>query len=149
MTKQYRSPVMASIHETVEGLHAAGVMDKQTMRKFDEACLTPVRPLTPEEIRALREREGASQAVFARYLNVTTGLISQWERGEKHPQGALLSLVARHGLGTVAYSSFCSSSSAPISRVMAPSLGKMPTTSLRRLISPLRHSPLTPRTVSG
>jgi putative transcriptional regulator len=105
MTKQYRSPVMASIHETAEGLHAAGVMDKQTMRKFDDTCLTPVRPLTPEEIRTLREREGASQAVFARYLNVTTGLISQWERGEKHPQGAslkLLSLVAKHGLGTVA-----------------------------------------------
>jgi len=105
MTKQYRSPVMASIHETAEGLHAAGIMDKQTMRKFDDACLTPVRPLAPEEIRSLREREGASQAVFARYLNVTTGLISQWERGEKHPQGAslkLLSLVAKHGLGTVA-----------------------------------------------
>ncbi len=105
MTKQYRSSAMASIHETAEGLHAAGVMDKQTMRKFDDACLTPVRPLTPEEIRALREREGASQAVFARYLNVTTGLISQWERGEKHPQGAslkLLSLVAKHGIGTVA-----------------------------------------------
>ena len=105
MTKQYRSPVMASIHETAEGLHAAGVMDKQTMRKFNDACLTPVRPFTPEEIRMLREREGASQAVFARYLNVTTGLISQWERGEKHPQGAslkLLSLVAKHGLGTVA-----------------------------------------------
>ena len=96
---------MASIHETAEGLHAAGVMDKQTMRKFDEACLTPVLPLTAEEIRALREREGASQAVFARYLNVTTGLVSQWERGEKRPQGTslkLLSLVAKHGLATVA-----------------------------------------------
>jgi putative transcriptional regulator len=105
MTKQYRSPVMASIHETAEGLHAVGIMDKQTMRKFDDACLTPVRPLAPEEIRSLREREGASQAVFARHLNVTTGLISQWERGEKHPQGAslkLLSLVAKHGLGAVA-----------------------------------------------
>jgi putative transcriptional regulator len=105
MAKQYRSLVMASIHETAEGLHAAGVMDKRTMRKFDDACLTPVSPLSPQEIRALREREGASQAVFARYLNVTTGLISQWERGEKHPQGAslkLLSLVARYGLATVA-----------------------------------------------
>jgi putative transcriptional regulator len=105
MTRQYRSEAMASIHETAEGLHAAGVMDKQTMRKFDEACLTPVLPLTAEEIRALREREGASQAVFARYLNVTTGLVSQWERGEKHPQGTslkLLSLVAKHGLATVA-----------------------------------------------
>lgn len=105
MKKQYRSAVMASIHETAEGLHNAGVMDKQTMRKFDDACLTPVHPLSAEEIRALREREGASQAVFARYLNVTTGLISQWERGEKHPQGAslkLLSLVAKNGLMMVA-----------------------------------------------
>ena len=96
---------MASIHETAEGLHAAGVMDKQTMRKFDEACLTPVRTLTADDIKALREREGASQAVFARYLNVTTGLVSQWERGERHPQGAslkLLSLIARGGLAAVA-----------------------------------------------
>jgi putative transcriptional regulator len=101
MTKQYRSP----IHETAEDLSAAGLLDKRTMRKFDAACLTPVRPLTPEEIRALRQREDASQAVFARYLNVTTGLVSQWECGEKHPRGAslkLLALVARNGLATVA-----------------------------------------------
>jgi putative transcriptional regulator len=104
-SKQYRSRVMAPVHETAEGLTAAGVMNKQTMREFDELCLTPVRPLTPEEIRDLREREGASQAVFARYLNVTTGLVSQWERGEKHPQGAslkLLALVAKNGLNGVA-----------------------------------------------
>src|SRR3954452_4649319 len=105
MPQQYRSPVMASIHETAEGLHAAGVMDKQTMRTIDEACLTPIRPFTPDEIRALREREGASQAVFARYLNVTTGPASQWERGENQPKGAslkLLSLVAKSGLEAVA-----------------------------------------------
>jgi putative transcriptional regulator len=96
---------MASIHETAEGLHAAGVMDKRTMRDFDEMCLTPMQPLKPAEIRALRLREGASQAVFARYLNVTTGLVSQWERGEKLPQGAslkVLALVARNGLQAVA-----------------------------------------------
>ena len=105
MTRQYRSGAMASIHEAAEGLHGEGLLDKQTMRRFDEACLTPVRPLAPDEIRALREREGASQAVFARYLNVTTGLVSQWERGEKRPQGPslkLLSLVANKGLAAVA-----------------------------------------------
>jgi len=105
MRKQYRSPLMASIHETAEGLHAAVVMDKRTMREFDDLCLTPVRLLKPRQIRALRLREGASQAVFARYLNVTTGLVSQWERGEKHPQGAslkLLALVAKNGLQGVA-----------------------------------------------
>jgi putative transcriptional regulator len=105
MAKQYLSGTMAAIHETAEGLHSIGLIDKQTMRRFDDACLTPVRPLSASDIRALREREGASQAVFARYLNVSTGLISQWERGEKHPQGAslkLLSLVAKNGLATVA-----------------------------------------------
>ena len=105
MKKQYCSSLLASIHETAEGLRAARVMDKRTMREFDELCLTPVRLLKPKEIRALRLREGASQAVFARYLNVTTGLVSQWERGEKQPQGAslkLLSLVDKNGLQSVA-----------------------------------------------
>jgi putative transcriptional regulator len=77
MTEQYRSAIMAAIHETAEDLAAAGLIDKRTVREFDESCLTPVRPMTPEEIRALRQREGASQAVFARHPNVTTGLISQ------------------------------------------------------------------------
>jgi putative transcriptional regulator len=105
MTKQYRSKTMAAVHEAAEGLYSAGLMDKQTMRQFDAACLTAVRPLTAVEIRALREREGASQAVFARYLNVTTGLVSQWERGEKHPQGTslkLLALIEKNGLSAVA-----------------------------------------------
>jgi putative transcriptional regulator len=105
MKKQYRSGVLASVHETAEGLTGAGVMSKHTMREFDEMCLTPVRSLSPAEIRELWEREGASQAVFARYLNVTAGLVSQWERGEKHLQGAslkLLALVAKNGLNGVA-----------------------------------------------
>jgi putative transcriptional regulator len=105
MKKQYRSHIVARVHKTTDGLTAAGAMNKQTMREFDELCLTPVRTLTPGEIRNLREREGASQAVFARYLNVTTGLVSQWERGEKRPQGAslkLLALVAKNGLSGVA-----------------------------------------------
>lgn len=104
-TKTYGSDALAAIHETASDLHDAGVMDKRTMRRFDEVCLTPVRPLAPEEIRALRERERVSQAVFARYLNVTTGLISQWERGEKRPVGPslkLLTLVQRKGLGAIA-----------------------------------------------
>lgn len=108
MTKakaRYRSRLLAAVHETAQGLHRAGALDKETMRKFDLMCLTPVRPLTAAQIRALRLRERASQAVFARYLNVTTGLVSQWERGEKHPRGAslkLLALIAKNGLQAVA-----------------------------------------------
>jgi putative transcriptional regulator len=105
MGKRYRSDALAAVHETAQGLNEAGVIDKQTMKAFDEMCLTPVEELSPERIRAIRLRENASQAVFARYLNVTTGLVSQWERGEKRPRGAslkLLTLVAKKGLQAVA-----------------------------------------------
>ena len=105
MTKQYRSEALAAAHEAAQGLAEAGLMSKRTMRRFDEMCLTPVRDMTPDDIRALRLREQASQAVFARHLNVTTGLVSQWERGEKRPRGAslkLLALVEKNGLGAVA-----------------------------------------------
>ncbi len=105
MAKQYKSEALAAVHETALGLTDAGLMEKRTMKAFDEMCLTPVEEMTAEEIRELRLREKASQAVFARHLNVTTGLVSQWERGEKRPGGAslkLLTLVAKNGLGAVA-----------------------------------------------
>ncbi len=105
MSKTYGSDALAAIHETASDLHDAGIMAKRTLRQFDELCLTPVRPIPPEEIRAIRERERVSQAVLARHLNVSTGLISQWERGEKHPAGAslkLLTLVKKKGLQAVA-----------------------------------------------
>ncbi len=105
MSKKYRSDAMASIHETMEALQKVGAIDKQTMRRFDGTCLTPVQPLTPRQIRALREREHVSQTVFANYLNVTPNLVSKWERGEKKPSGPalkLLSLVEKHGITAVA-----------------------------------------------
>ena len=105
MAKQYKSEALAAAHETAQGLADAGVMAKRTMKAFDEMCLTPVEEMTPEKIQALRLRENASQAVFARHLNVTAGLVSQWERGEKRPRGAslkLLTLVAKNGLNAVA-----------------------------------------------
>jgi putative transcriptional regulator len=105
MSKQYRSNIMAAVHETVEDLHEAGLIDKCTMRELDELCLTPIRPLVPEEIRKIRERENVSQSVFANYLNVSKGVISKWECGDKRPSGAslkLLSLVEKKGLAAIA-----------------------------------------------
>lgn len=104
MSKKYRSDAMAAIHETMEALRDAGAINKKTMRRFDSACLTPIRPLKPKQIKAIRERERVSQSVFANYLNVTSSLVSKWERGEKRPSGPslkLLSLVEKNGLGAV------------------------------------------------
>jgi putative transcriptional regulator len=81
------SDAMAAIHETIEALHDINAIDKQTMRRFDDACLTPIWPLTPQEIKAIREREHVSQTVFANYLNVTTSLVSKCERRQERPSG--------------------------------------------------------------
>jgi putative transcriptional regulator len=110
MSKRYRSEAMAAIHETMEALHKVGAINKQTMRRFDDGCLTPVQPRSPKQIKALREREHVSQTVFANYLNVTPNLVSKWERGEKrtvwtYPSGPalkLLSLVEKRGIAAVA-----------------------------------------------
>jgi putative transcriptional regulator len=105
MAETYKSEACAVIHEIASGLYDAGIIGKQTMRQFDESCLTPIHKFTPEEIRALREREQVSQTVFAHYLNVSKDSVSRWERGEKHPDGAslkLLSLIEKKGLTAIA-----------------------------------------------
>lgn len=105
MTKKYRSDALAAIHEMMEALHEVGAVDKKTMREFDDACLTPLRPLAPDEIRAIREREHLSQPVFARYLNVSKNLVSDWERGIKKPGGPalrLLTVVQKRGIQSIA-----------------------------------------------
>ncbi|BEV09650.1 MULTISPECIES: helix-turn-helix domain-containing protein [Asticcacaulis] len=105
MTKTYKSEAFAALHEMMEGLHDEGAIDKRTMRHFDEACLAPAPMLSPEDIRAIREHEHVSQGVFARYLNVSANLVSDWERGQKRPGGPalrLLSVVRKNGLSAIA-----------------------------------------------
>lgn len=104
-TKAYRSEIAASVHEMMEGFTTVGVIDKQTMREFDADCLASAEPLPPEEIKAIREREQVSQPVFARYLNVSKNLVSDWERGVKRPGGPalrLLTVVRKNGLRSIA-----------------------------------------------
>jgi len=104
-TRKPESDILATVHESLAGLHKAGLLDQATMRNFDALCLTTVEPLSPAEIRALREREQVSQAVFSRYLNVRKDAVSKWERGEKRPDGPslkLLNLVKAKGLQAIA-----------------------------------------------
>ena len=105
MVGKSESGILGTVHKTAAGLHHAGVIDKATIREFDALRLTPVTPMAPEEIKALREREQVSQPVFASYLNVRKDAVSKWERGEKRPDGPslkLLSLVKLKGLQAIA-----------------------------------------------
>lgn len=105
MAKTYKSEALAALHENVADLYRVGAIDKKTLQKFDRACLTPVLNLTPAAIRRIRSKAAVSQAVFAAHLNVTTGVVSKWERGEKQPRGPaakLLTLAAKHGIDAIA-----------------------------------------------
>ena len=101
---EYVSDIAAAVHEGVRGMHRLGLASKQTMREFDIRCLTQVDNLSAGDVLALREREGVSQAVLARVLNVTTNYVSQIERGAKSPRGStlkLLSLIKNKGIEAV------------------------------------------------
>jgi putative transcriptional regulator len=97
--------ILDTVHDTAKGLHEAGVMDTKTMREFDALCLTPVRNLSAAQIRRLRMRNKASQAVFAAYLNTSPSTVQKWEQGQKKPNGPslkLLNLVQQKGLEALA-----------------------------------------------
>lgn len=78
---------------------------KITMRLLKkEDKVQKVKPIKDKEIRAIRERENISQAVFANYLNLSVGYVSQLERGLKQAKGPLLTLlnvVSRKGLSVI------------------------------------------------
>ena len=80
-------------------------MDTKTMREFDALCLTPVKSLSAAQIKRLRTRNKASQAVFAAYLNTSRSTVQKWEQGQKKPNGPslkLLNLVQQKGLDALA-----------------------------------------------
>ncbi|MBI5164079.1 MAG: DNA-binding transcriptional regulator [Magnetospirillum sp.] len=99
------SKILNSVHEAARDLHQAGLVGDVTMRRFDDLCLPDVPAYTPEDIRRIRADAQVSQAVFARYLNVGTSTVQQWEQGVKRPRGSslkLLQVVERKGLDILA-----------------------------------------------
>lgn len=53
----------------------------------------PVEPMSAKEVRAVRDSLQASQAVLARYLNVSTKLVQAWESEQRAPSGPALVLL--------------------------------------------------------
>ena len=51
------------------------------------------KPLKPAEIQAMRASLNASQALFARLLNVSSNAVESWEQGIRQPRQATLKLL--------------------------------------------------------
>ena len=87
--------------ETVHGLYKAGAVGVKTMREFESVRVEEPKAYSAYDIKRLRLKEKASQAVFAAYLNTSVSTVQKWEVGEKTPSGPalkLLDLVERKGL---------------------------------------------------
>lgn len=88
-----RKSILKVVHDGARDLHRIGPMDEMTMRDFDAMCLPPVKEYTAAQIKRLRMKNKASQAVFAAYLNTSKSTVQKWEQGQKKPNGPSLKLL--------------------------------------------------------
>jgi len=109
MKKTQPSRLTKALLETADDMRRAAVMDamthaKITLRHLGDKADVLAEPISGDDIRALREHAHLSQAVFARYLNLTVGYVSQLERGAKRPSGpalVLLNVIRRKGIEAI------------------------------------------------
>lgn len=86
MKNELFSELLGSAHEALE--HAQG---KRSLRTT--TLPLPPKPLNGRAVKRLRATLHASQAVFARYLNVSTKLVQAWEANRRNPEGPALVLL--------------------------------------------------------
>ena len=95
------SNIQDTINDVAHGLHRADLIDKKTLRELSDDELPILHEYTGEEIRQLRQYQHLSQAVFAKYLNVSPAMIRSLEQGKRHAHGAilkLLNILEMHGI---------------------------------------------------
>src|SRR5213592_3182335 len=86
MDQKIFAELLESANEALE--HAKGKRDLRTTE------LPPApTPVDGGGIKRIRTRLKMSQAVFARYLNVSTKLIQAWEANRRSPDGPALVLL--------------------------------------------------------
>ena len=98
MARKKPSRLTKELLETAGDMHRLGFLErtayeKITMRHLGKKEAPAVAPITGAQIRGMRERARMSQAV-----------LSQLERGAKHPTGAalaLLNVIRRTGIEAI------------------------------------------------
>jgi putative transcriptional regulator len=78
--------LLESAHQALD--HARGKLELRTT-----TLPPPPPPMDARQVKRLRTRLKASQAVFAHYLNVSTKLVQAWESARRTPDGPALLLL--------------------------------------------------------
>jgi Predicted transcriptional regulator len=80
MNRAYES-IMTGLTEAVED-----VKEKKLPRRV--VTVLPVKEYQAEEVKAIRNKTGLSQKLFAGYMGVSDKTVEAWESGKNHPSGA-------------------------------------------------------------
>jgi putative transcriptional regulator len=80
------SELLTSANQALE--HAQGKRNLRTT-----TLPLPPQPLNGRAVKRVRAALHVSQAVFARYLNVSTKLVQAWEANRRRPDGPALLLL--------------------------------------------------------
>jgi|SoiMetStandDraft_2_1073263.scaffolds.fasta_scaffold157762_1 putative transcriptional regulator len=86
MKHEMFAELLNSAHEVL-----AHVQGKRSLRTT--TLPLPPKPLDGRAVKRARAALRASQAVFARYLNVSTKLVQAWEANRRTPEGPALVLL--------------------------------------------------------
>ena len=95
------SDLAKSLGKDLEVRTSDHLVEKQTLREFWHKHLAYHADISGEDVKALRESNRISQAVLARYLNLSPISIQRWEQGKSMPSGCaivLLNLIKHKGL---------------------------------------------------
>ena len=87
MASEFFNELKESLNEAIE--HASGKRELRTA-----SLPRPPKKLSAAEIAALCGKINVSQAVFARYLNVSVKSVQTWEQGIGKPSGVALKLLS-------------------------------------------------------
>ena len=109
MVKRTYSRLTTELAEMADAQLRLGIIDKATheqitVRDLGLELLPTAEPISAEQVREVRESARLSQAALARYINMTTGYVSQLERGvtvAKGPALVLLNVIRRKGIAVL------------------------------------------------
>ena len=77
-----------------EGLQQAIDFEKGTGKaKTTVFMISPVTKYSNKEIKAIRNKAGMTQTVFANYMGVSKKTVEAWELGRTHPTGPACRLL--------------------------------------------------------
>ncbi len=102
-TRKPKSDAMAVVLEAAQDMADLGLINKKTMRSYEELCVVP--QIIAADVVRIRNAAQASQNYFARALNVSASTVQKWESGVKKPSGLaakMLTVVEKHGLKILA-----------------------------------------------